>query len=78
MPAAGPTLKDLRQMNDADLQAQLGKLRQEIWQGRLKLREGSAQQSHQIRQARRHIARILTILKQQTIKQRTATPAERS
>jgi large subunit ribosomal protein L29 len=65
------TVKDLRGMSEADLRAQVGKLRQEIWHSRLKLREGAAQQTHQIRQARRQIARILTILKQQTAKSGT-------
>ena len=71
---AGTTTKDLRGMTEVDLRAQVGKLREEIWHGRLKLREGAAQQSHQIRQARRQIARILTVLKQQAPK----TSTERS
>ena len=62
---AGTTPKDLRAMTETDLRAQVGKLRQEMWHGKIKLREGAAQQSHQIRQSRRQIARILTVLKQQ-------------
>ena len=72
--APATTIKDLRGMSETDLRAQVGKLRQEIWHGRIKLREGAAQQSHHIRQARRQIARVLTILKQQAVK----TPTERS
>ena len=72
--APGTATKDLRAMSEADLRAQAGKLREEIWHGKLKLRDGAAQQSHQLRQARRQIARILTILKQQS----TKTAKERS
>ena len=79
MATPGTNLKDLRGMSDADLQTQVTKLRQEIWHERVKLREGAAQQSHQIRRARRQIARILTILKEQTMnQQQTAKPAERA
>lgn len=62
------SLKDLRGMSAPDLQAQAVKLREEVWSTRLKLRDGSAQQSHHIRQSKRQIARILTVLKEQSLK----------
>ena len=54
----------LRDMPVSDLQAQLAKLRQELWQNRLKARDGSLQQSHVLSQARRQIARVQTALRQ--------------
>lgn len=58
------TTKTLRDLPASDLQAQLTKLRQELWQNRLKARDGSLQQSHLLSQARREIARVHTALRQ--------------
>lgn len=57
-----PDTKELHTLPDADLQAQLDTLRKELWNHRLKLREGSLQQNHQVASARRQIARLLTVL----------------
>ena len=57
-----PTTKELRALPDADIRQQLDVLRQELWQSRLKAKEGSLQQTHQIPAARRQIARIHTLL----------------
>lgn len=54
--------KELRTLPEPDLQAQLAKLRQELWQHRAKVREGSLQQTHLVTAAKRNIARIQTVL----------------
>ena len=54
--------KELRTLPEADLQSQLAKLRQELWQHRGKVREGSLQQTHLVRAAKRDIARLHTVL----------------
>ena len=62
MATKRPSTKDLRALPDADIRQQLDALRQELWQSRLKAKEGSLQQTHQIPAARRQIARIHTLL----------------
>ena len=57
--------KDLRALPPADLREQASKLRQELWQQRVKIKEGAVQQTHQGRIIRRHIARVLTIAREQ-------------
>lgn len=57
--------KELRAMPEADLKAQLETLRRELWLQRMKVKDGSLQQTHQLRAGKRHIARILTVLAQQ-------------
>ncbi len=61
-------VKELRELSSADIQEQLGKLRGELWQLRLKAKEGAVQQTHQMLQIRRQIARIQTILSEQRLK----------
>ncbi|MBI2104582.1 MAG: 50S ribosomal protein L29 [Candidatus Omnitrophica bacterium] len=58
------TAKALRELPRADLLAELSRLRQELWQHRIKIREGAQQQMHQIPVLRRQIARIHTVLKE--------------
>lgn len=58
-------MKELRELSGTDIQEQLGKLRAELWQQRLKAREGALQQTHQMLHIRRQIARIQTVLSQQ-------------
>jgi large subunit ribosomal protein L29 len=58
------SMKDLRTMPEPEVTAQMEKLRQEYWQHRVKAREGSLQQTHQLRAARRQIARLLTVLRE--------------
>ena len=60
-----PPVKELRGLPGGDLQAQLDKCRQELWQARVNASDGSLQQTHQLGLLRRQIARLFTILKQQ-------------
>ena len=59
------SMKDLRSLSQADLNMQLDTLRQELWQHRTKVREGSMQQTHLLSRARRQIARIQMLLREQ-------------
>ena len=59
-----PHAKELRAMPEADLKAQLEIIRRELWQQRLKVKDGSLQQTHHLRTGKRQIARILTVLAQ--------------
>ena len=61
--------KELRGLGPVELQAQLEKLRQELWEQRVKAKEGALPQTHQLGEARRQIARIHTILREQAPKQ---------
>ena len=67
--------KELRALPDADLREQAAKLRQELWQQRVKIKEGSIQQTHQGRAVRRQIARVLTIARQQQAKPERTSPS---
>lgn len=64
MADALPKSQELRAMPEAEVQTQLEKLRHDLWQGRLKAREGSLQQTHQLSAMKRQIARILTLLRE--------------
>ena len=57
-------IKDLRALPDAEIRAELEKLRQERWQSRLKMKDGSLQQSHHMPLVKRQIARIHTLLRE--------------
>ena len=59
-----PVAKELRALPEADLNAQLEKLRQELWQQRVKMKEGAQQQTHQGGDMRRQIARVLTVMRE--------------
>ena len=72
MAEARPAFSELRGLPEADLQAQLGKLRQELWQHRVKAKEGAAQQTHHAALIRRQIARIMTVLREQQLNQTAA------
>ena len=65
MAAKRPGVKELRAQSAEELRQHVEQLRQELWQQRLKARDGSLQQTHQLSEARRQIARIHTILKEQ-------------
>ena len=58
-----PKIKELRTLPEAELQAQLHKARQRLWQDRLKAREGALQQTHELRLTKRYIARVQTVMK---------------
>ena len=64
MAQTRPTAKTLRELPRADLSAQLETLRQELWQHRIKTKEGAQPQMHQIPALRRQIARIQTVLRE--------------
>jgi ribosomal protein L29 len=57
-----PKAKELRGLSPPERQAQLDKLRQELWQARQKVKEGSLQQMHLLPALRRQIARLLTVM----------------
>ena len=59
-------ISDLRAMTPADLGARLSQLQQELWQYRIKVKDGSLQQAHLPRFARRQIAQLLTVLGEHT------------
>ena len=65
MAVKQPKAKELRTMPADDLRQQIAQLRQELWQQRLKARDGSLQQTHQLSAARRQVARIQTVLREQ-------------
>ena len=57
--------KTLRAAPAADLAAQADAIRRERWDHRQKLADGSIRQTHRLRLLKRHIARILTIQREQ-------------
>ena len=59
-----PKAKDLRALPDPEIRTELEKLRQQLWQHRLKARDGSLQQSHYMPLVKRQIARIHTLLRE--------------
>ena len=66
--------KDLRAQSDQELRDQIAQLRQDLWQQRMKAREGSLPQTHHLSAGRRQIARIHTILSEP----RSSTPSKGS
>ena len=65
--------KDLREVPGTELQERLRQLQKELWQHRLKSVDGSLQQTHVIRTAKRDVARIQTMLTEQA-RQTTTRP----
>ncbi len=62
-----PKARELRTISTEELRDQVQALRQELWETRLKARSGAATApSHEIRQARRQLARVLTISRERT------------
>ena len=59
-----PTAKTLRELPVEDLRQRLAKLRQELWDARLKIKSGAVQQTHLLPRARRQIAQVMTLLKE--------------
>lgn len=57
-------MQGLRELQEQDLDRQLGDLRKSLWEGRTKARQGSTQKTHQLRATRRQIARVQTVLKE--------------
>ena len=69
-----PSAKELRALPQTDLREQAAKLRQELWQQRVKTKEGAVQQMHHGRVIRRQIARVLTVMRAQADSQGTTKP----
>jgi large subunit ribosomal protein L29 len=59
-----PKAQELRALPEADLRAQLVKLRQELWGHRVKVKAGALPQTHLLPMVRRQIARLETVLRQ--------------
>ena len=62
MPLAKPG--ELRGLPETELRQKLLETRKELAALRLKVSQGSTEQPHQIRRTRRHVARILTVLRE--------------
>lgn len=60
-----PSPQALRASSTADLNEQLEKLRKELWEARVKIKEGSMPQTHRVPLLRRQIARIQTVMNEQ-------------
>lgn len=56
--------KDLRPMPEGELRQRVADIRGELVALRLKARSGAVEQPHRIRQMRREVARILTVLRE--------------
>ena len=65
MAAKAVKASELRGVPEAELKTQIETLRKEMWQHRIKVSTGAAQQMHRQRQIRRQIARTLTIINEQ-------------
>lgn len=55
----------LRALPASDLAAQIDTLRKERWEHRIKMRDGSVRQTHQLGVLRRQVARVLTAMNEQ-------------
>jgi large subunit ribosomal protein L29 len=65
-------IAELRGLPEAELRQRLAQTRQELVTLRLKAKQGALEQPHQIRQMRREIARIFTVLREPAAGQRTS------
>ena len=68
MAEAWPRAKDLRALTAADMNGQLETLRKQLWEQRIKAKDGALQQTHGLRLMRRQIARVQTVLREQARK----------
>jgi len=57
--------KELRGLSEAELQNQLEQLRRELWDARVKVKDGALTQTHVLSATRRQVARLQTILREQ-------------
>ena len=71
------TIQELRGMAEAELRQRLANVQEELTTSRLKIRQGSGDHPHRIRQMRQEIARLLTILaeRHQSARQTRASKA---
>ena len=58
------TINELRVLTPQDLRTRLQDVRRQLWDLRLKTKAGSVRQVHQVREARRHVAWIETLLRE--------------
>ena len=56
------SIAELRGLGEVELRSRLAQAQQDLEKARLKARQGSLEQPHQIRSTRRDIARFFTIL----------------
>lgn len=68
MATAARSVKDLRALQDAELNGQLEALQKELWQARVHITEGASQQGHRLRELRRQVARVKTLMRERTVK----------
>jgi len=59
--------RELREMNGEELGRKLTELREEVFRLRLKRYTGQSESSMRLRQGRREIARVLTVLKEKEL-----------
>ena len=57
-----PNPTELRQLAEGELTSQLDTLRKDLWQHRVKAKQGTLQQTHLLSAMRAQIARIRTVL----------------
>lgn len=62
-----PRAKDLRALSEEELKTKLQQAHRELWQHRLKAREGALQQVHALRGTKRQIARLSTLLNERRV-----------
>ncbi|HHV53945.1 MAG TPA: 50S ribosomal protein L29 [Firmicutes bacterium] len=68
---------EIRELDDAELQRRLGSLREELFNLRFQLATGQLENTSRVRQVRKDIARIMTILHERELAQRRVTSAGR-
>jgi large subunit ribosomal protein L29 len=60
-------LRDLRELDDAELEARLKQSRRELYELRFKLAVGQLENNREIHKVRKDIARIMTVIHQQRL-----------
>jgi large subunit ribosomal protein L29 len=61
------TAEELRELSDEDLRAKVGELKESMFRMRFKLRLGNTDVVSQIRQSRKDLARVNTLLREREI-----------
>lgn len=61
------TAEELRELSDEDLRAKVGELKESMFRMRFKLRLGNTDVVSQIRQSRKDLARVKTLLREREI-----------
>lgn len=68
---------EIRELDDAELQRRLASLREELFNLRFQLATGQLENTGRVRQVRKDIARIMTILHERELAQRRVASAGR-